>query len=171
MYNNPYINQYNPQLARDRIDSQIAQLQQMREQIPQATMQQPSINQTFQLAPNNASSIKYVNTIDDVNKEMVFAETPYFSKDMSVVWIKNTKGEIRTYELNEIKPLDEKDIKIQYLEEQIEELKKERNNEYITNDDPRFNEQNATKDDEPNGNATKNEKSTSIQRVSTSKKK
>ena len=123
MYNNPYmLNQnYNQQSMNERIDNQIAQLQQMKEQMKH---QQPtSINQTFQLAPQQ-SGIKFANSLDDVNKEMVYVDTPFFSKDMSVVWIKNNKNEIKTYELNEIVPKDEKDIKIDFLLAQIEELKK-----------------------------------------------
>jgi len=123
MYNNPYSSynyNYSSQNLNDRIDSQIAQLQQMKEQFKN---NQPAINQTFQLAPNNNYAMKFVNTIDDVNKEMVYADTPFFSKDMSVVWVKNNKNEIKTYELNEIIPKDDKDIRIEYLEAQIKELK------------------------------------------------
>ena len=69
--------------------------------------------------------MRYANSIEDVQKELVMGETPYFDKNMSVVWIKNQKGEIKTYELNEIVQKDDKDIKIEYLEAQIEELKKE----------------------------------------------
>ena len=174
-YNNPYNNYYGQQNLNDRIDTQIAQLQQMKEQFKN---QQPAINQTFQLAPNN-HAMRYANTIDEVGKEMVYIDTPFFSKDMSVVWIKNVKGDIRTYELNEIKPLDEKDIQIEQLKDEkeelqgeIEKLRKEvKNYEYIANVDPRFDEQDTTKDDEPNGDATKNAKPSSIQRVSTSKKR
>ena len=123
MYNNPYmINQnYNQQSINDRIDNQIAQLQQMKEQMKH---QQPtSINQTFQLAPQQ-NGMRFANSLDDVNKEMVYGDTPFFSKDMSIVWIKNNKNEIKAYELNEIVPKDEKDIKIDFLLAQIEELKK-----------------------------------------------
>lgn len=127
MYNNPYMNNYtqnyNQQSMNDRIDNQIAQLQQMKEQMKH-NQQQPAINQTFQLAPQQ-SGMKYANSLDDVNKEMVYADTPFFSKDMSVVWIKNTKGEVKTYELNEIVAKDDKDLKIEYLQAQIYELKKE----------------------------------------------
>lgn len=50
---------------------------------------------------------------------------------MSVVWVKDTRGEIKTYELAEIIPKDERDLKIEYLEAQIEELKKGlKENEY-----------------------------------------
>lgn len=123
MYNNPYmLNQnYNQQSMNERIDNQIAQLQQMKEQMKHNT--QPAINQTFQLAPQQ-SGMKFANSLDDVNKEMVYVDTPFFSKDMSVVWIKNNKNEIKAYELNEIVPKDEKDIKIDFLLAQIEELKK-----------------------------------------------
>ena len=123
MYGNPYVNTYNPQVTKDRIDQQIAQLQQMKEQLPQQTQMQP-ITQNFQIAPSNSSSIRYANSIDDVNKEMVFADTPFFSKDMSVVWIKNGKNEITPYSLTKIVQKDEKDLQIEYLLAQIEELKK-----------------------------------------------
>ena len=56
---------------------------------------------------------------------MVIGDTPFFSNDMSIVWIKSTNGEIKSYELKEIIQKDEKDIQIEYLQAQIEELKKE----------------------------------------------
>lgn len=126
MYNNPYMPNYtqnfNQQSINDRIDSQIAQLQQMKEQMKHSS-QQPAINQTFQLAPQQ-NGIKYANSIDDVVKEIVYIDTPFFSKDMSILWLKNNKNEIKTYELNEIIPKDTKDLQIEYLQAQIEELKK-----------------------------------------------
>lgn len=125
MYNSPYFNTYNPQANIDRINNQIAELENMKKQINQQPMQpqHPSINQTFQLAPNANYTMRFANTVDEVNKEIVTADTPFFSKDMSILWIKNNKNEIKTYEMKEIVPLDSKDIKIQYLEAQIEELK------------------------------------------------
>ena len=114
---------YNQQLTADRIDGQIAQLQQMKAQITQPHT--PSINQTFQLAPTNQNMMRYAASIDDVNKEMVMGDTPFFSKDMSVLWIKNNKGEIKSYELNEIVHKDEKDLMIESLQYQIQELRKE----------------------------------------------
>lgn len=123
MYNNAY---YNPQLSIDRINSQIAELEKIKNQIQQPIQQpQPTnLTQNFQLAPTNRDVIKYANSMEEVQREMVTGETPYFSKDMSIVWIKNTKGEIKTYELNEIIAKDDKDIKIEYLQAQIEDLKK-----------------------------------------------
>ena len=124
MYNNPYnINAYSPQANIDRINNQIAELERLKAQMPQSNPQQPAINQTFQLAPNANYTMRFANTVDEVNKEIVTADTPFFSKDMSILWIKNNKNEIKTYEMKEIVPLDSKDIKIQYLEAQIEELK------------------------------------------------
>ena len=126
MFNNPYLSTYNPQVSIDRINNQIAELEKMKSQIPQApiSQNQPAINQTFQLAPNNQSSgMKYVNSMDDVSKELVFGDTPFFSKDLSVLWIKNAKGEIKSYELKEIIQKDEKDLQIEFLMAQIKELK------------------------------------------------
>lgn len=126
MYQNPYMNYqqgFNQQSMNERIDSQIAQLQQMKEQMKN-NQQQPAINQTFQLAPTHQGGMKFANSLEDVNHEMVYIDTPFFSKDMSIVWVKNNKNEIKTYELHEIVPKDEKDIKIDFLMAQIEELKK-----------------------------------------------
>ena len=108
------------------INEQINRLEQMRNQITQqpSPQQQPSINQTFQLAPTTQGTMRYVNTMDDVAKEMVFGDTPFFSKDLSVLWIKNNKNEIKTYELNEIVPRDEKDLMIENLKMQLDEMNK-----------------------------------------------
>lgn len=126
MFNNPYMMNYNPNIGQqnlnERIDNQIAQLQQMKEQVKNNS-QQPAINQTFQLAPTNSHTMRYANTIDDVQRESVYFDTPFFSKDMSVVWVKNAKGDIKTYELNEIVKKDEKDIQIELLQAQINEMK------------------------------------------------
>lgn len=134
MYNNPYSGIYNPQMNIDRINSQIAELEKLKQQIPQQSIHQPTnLTQNFQLAPSASNSIRYATSMEEVEKEIVINETPFFSKDMSVVWIKNTKGEIKTYELTEIIPKDNKDLKIEYLQAQIEELKKGLKNESNTN--------------------------------------
>lgn len=180
MYGNPYINNYgsslNTQNINDRIDGQIAQLQQMKEQIKNNPInqasQQPSINQTFQLAPNGNGGIRYVNSIDDVNKETVFVDTPFFSKDLSVMWLKNATGDIKAYELNEIVQKDEKDLQIEFLIAQVNELKGRLDNEQLSsNDHAEQISTDAPTVDEPVGKSTKTSKSTSISRVSTSKKK
>lgn len=123
MYSNPYNVNYNAQANIDRINAQMAELEKMKQQLQQP-VQPTNLTQNFQIAPTNREVIKYANSMDEVQRDLVIGDTPYFSKDMSVVWIKNTKGEIKTYELTEIIPKDEKDIKIEYLQAQIEELKK-----------------------------------------------
>lgn len=168
MINNPYI--YNTQQSVDRINTQINELEKIREQLQKPV--QP-ITQNFQLAPTNRETIKYANSIEEVKRDMVIGDTPYFSKDMSVVWIKNIKGEIKSYELNEIIEKDEKDMQIELLQAQIDELKKGlvNNEQYITNYVSTKDATNTTRNDEKIGATIKNEKSTSIQRISTSKKK
>jgi len=122
MYNNPYY-QYNPQVNIDKLNEQINNLEKIKAQMQQP-VQPTNLTQNFQIAPTNREVIKYANNMEEVQRDLVIGDTPYFAKDMSVVWIKNTKGEIKTYELNEIVPKDEKDIKIDFLMAQIEELKK-----------------------------------------------
>lgn len=176
MYNNPYQRGYNPNFNQqnmyEQIDNQINQLNQMKEQM-KTNNQQPAINQTFQLAPQNNNSLKYANTIDDVNKQIVFGDTPFFSNDMSVLWIKDIKGNIKTYELNEIIPKDEKDMQIEYLQAQIEELKKGMisNDANITNVDAEQNATDTEPNDKPVRTTVKKSKSSSVSRVSASKKK
>ena len=171
LYTPNYLNNANQQNFYENIDNQISRLQQLKEQFK--NNQQPAINQTFQLAPNNMSGMKYVNSIDDVNKEHVFADTPFFSKDLSVLWVKNANGNVKAYELIEIVEKDEKDLQIEFLQEQINELKKGMtvNEQPITNDISTKDETDTTRNDEAIGEPIKESKSTSIQRVSTSKKK
>lgn len=120
MYN--YMNPYNRQMEIDRINNQMAELEKMKLQMQQP--QPTNLTQNFQIAPSNREAIKYANNIEEVQKDMVIGDTPYFSTDLSIVWLKNTKGEIRTFELTEIIPKDSKDLQIEYLKSQIEELKK-----------------------------------------------
>lgn len=124
-YNSQYYMQ-DLQGMRDRIDRQLQQIQQFNQP------QQTPITQNFQLAPTQTGSIKYVETIDDVKKELVFNDTMFVNKSYTTMWLKNARGEVKTYELREIVILDEKDAQIQSLTAQIEELKKELNC-YATN--------------------------------------
>ena len=168
MYQNPYMASLNQQNINDRIDSEIERLKQMKTQ-----MQQPTpITQNFQLAPTH-TGMKYANTIEDVKKEMIYYETPFFTKDLSVMWLKNPKGDIKTYELNEIVQKDEKDMQIELLQTQINELRKEmRKNEQLnTNDIATENTTNTEWYDETTGKPIKESEPTSVQRVSTSKKR
>lgn len=110
---------YNPQMYVDRLNSQIRELEAMKTQIP---MQQP-ITQNFQLAPQG-NALKYAENIEEVEKNLIVGDTPFFSKDLSILWIKETNGNIKTYELKEIIQKDEKDLRIEYLEAQLEELRR-----------------------------------------------
>ena len=164
MYNNPYLNTYSPQQSIDRINNQINELEKMRSQLQQPIQQPTNLTQNFQLAPTNRDVIRYASSIDEVQRDAVIGETPYLSKDMSVVWIKNTKGEIKTYELTEIIPKDSKDLQIELLQSQIEELKKEvRNNERTTtNVIAAEDTTDTTNDDETVGKSVKKSKSASV---------
>lgn len=130
MYN-PYGNQMymqDLQGLRDRIDRQ---MQMVNQNQPQAT----PITQNFQLAPNQTNQgIKYVNSIDDVKKELVFVDTLFVNKEYTQLWYKNASGEVKTYELKEIIELDEKDLKIKDLEAKINMLLKEKENEQYANE-------------------------------------
>lgn len=173
MYNNPYYRNYNATLNQqnmfDQIDNQINQLQDMKQQMRNNTT--PAINQTFQLAPTN-NSIRYANTIDEVSKELVYGDTAFFSKDMSVLWIKNNKNQIRTYELTEIIPKDNKDLQIEYLTARIEELERKIKDEPInTNVIETKVPTSTTTDDETTRKSTENGKPSSVSGVSKSKTK
>ena len=170
MYNNPYMNVYNSQATVDRINAQMNELEKMKQQLQQPVQQPTNLTQNFQLAPTNRDVIRYANSIDEVRRDMVIGDTPYFSKDMSVVWIKNTKGDIKTYELNEIIPKDEKDLQIDLLMSQIEELKGMIKNEQSnTNVDESKITKDTTTISESIGESIKKNKPTSIQKVSRSK--
>lgn len=172
---NPYYQTPTRQDNLNMIDEQISRLNQMKSQLTQqqpTQQHQPSINQTFQLAPSSQNTMRYVNTMDDVAKEIVFFDTPFFSKDMSVMWVKNNKGEIKAYELNEIIERDEKDIQIDYLTSKIEELERKIKNESnITNVIPTEDATNTAGDDESVGEPVEKAKPTSVSRVSKSKTK
>ena len=87
MYQNPYMQSLNQQNINDRIDNEIQRLQQMKNQI-----QQPApITQNFQIAPSH-NIMKFANTYEEVQKEIVYTDTPFFSKDMSVMWLKYYKS-------------------------------------------------------------------------------
>lgn len=164
MYNNPYLNNIS---LNERIDNEIERLKQMKTHV-----QQPApITQNFQLAPTH-SGMRFANTIEDVKKEIVYFDTPFFSKDLSVLWLKNAKGDIKAYSLEEIVEKDDKDIQIEYLKEQIEELKGMiKNDTNATNDVAEQDTTNTSKYDDTDGTTTKKTEPTSVQKVSRSKKK
>ena len=146
---------YSPQVSVDRINAQITELEKMKQQMQTPITQPTSLTQNFQIAPTNREIIRYAGSMEEVERDMVVGDTPYFSKDMSVVWIKDVKGNIKTYELTEIIQKDEKDMQIEILMAKINELERkiidEPSNEYV---------------DEP----IKDEKSTGFQTIRRNKK-
>ena len=128
-YNMNYINDL--QNMRDRIDKQLQMVNQTQ---PQTT----PITQNFQIAPNNNNTgIKYVNSVEDVKKELVFDDTLFINKERTILWFKNALGDVKTYQIVEIVEKDPKDAKIEELEQKISMLMEERENEkrINTNDD------------------------------------
>lgn len=116
MYQNPYYNNYNQPIP---------------QQIPQ---QQTPITQNFQLSPTH-TGLRYANSVDDVRKELVYFETPYFSRDMRFMWIKNVKGEVTPYEIKKIEYKDEKDLQMEQMQREIDELKEKLNEKSSISDD------------------------------------
>lgn len=136
---NPYNNFYMQDLQsmRDRIDNQMRQIQQNQYQMQSPI---PQVTQNFQLAPNptnNELESKYADTIEEVRNTFVVKTGLFVNKDFSKLWIKDVTGKIKTFNLEEVVELDEKDKKILdqsntilILQKQLEELKGE-----ISNDD------------------------------------
>ena len=67
MINAPY-NAYNPQASIDRINSQIAELERLKQQIPQQ-FQPTNLTQNFQIAPNSNNVMRYADSMEEVQKE------------------------------------------------------------------------------------------------------
>lgn len=130
-------NPYNPnyimqewQSMKDRIDKNMQNYQQVQNQFMQPQQQQsipqPQIHQNFQIAPQtNPSELQsaYVNNIDEVKNIFMTRNGIFVNKDLSTLWFKNTEGNIRTFTLAEVIEKDAKDMKIEELEKQIEEMK------------------------------------------------
>jgi len=136
------------QNMREKIDRQMQQMQQLN----QNQMQQqpvPNVTQNFQLAPNptnNELESKYVNNIDEVKGIFVTKTGVFLNKELNTLWIKNTNGDIRTFELNEIIPQDPKDIEINNLKKELQRMREMINygNEPDVNNSD-FNEPNESK--------------------------
>lgn len=121
MYNNQmYMNDL--QQMRDRIDNQMRQMQN------QPMQNQPAnITQNFQLQPQNQNNNdfdgKLAQNFDEVKNTLAFKNTLFVDKDMKLLWLKDTLGNIRTFSLQEIIEQDPKDAEISDLKREIQELK------------------------------------------------
>lgn len=129
--NNQYYMQ-DLQNMKDKIDRQLQQMQQLNQQqqpIPQVT-------QNFQIAPtpvSNELESKYAESIDEVKNTFVMKTGLFINKDNTTLWIKNTNGDIKTFKLEEIVELDDRDKEIEMLKKQIEEMKGMIENEQSVN--------------------------------------
>ena len=113
------------QNMREKIDRQMQQMQQLNQN--QMQQQQPvPITQNFQLAPNptnNELESKYANNIDEVRNTFVMKTGVFLNKELNTLWIKNTNGDIRTFELSEIIQTDPKDIEINNLRQELQRMR------------------------------------------------
>ena len=120
------------QNMREKIDNQMRQMQQLNQNQMQQQPQIPQVNQTFQLAPNptnNELESKYANNIDEVKGIFVMKTGVFLNKELNTLWIKNTNGDIRTFELSEIIDIDPKDKEIAILKQELEKMKEMISNE------------------------------------------
>ena len=133
------MNGFNPQLY--NIDRQIqeerAKMAELERQKIQAYSQPTILNQTIQTGPGG-QGVRYAESIDDVKREMVFADTLFINKAFTNMWFKSPNGNIKTYLLEEFIPKDEKDLQIEALKRELEDLKKE------IKDEPNRSRDNAT---------------------------
>lgn len=133
------MNGFNPQLY--NIDRQIqeerAKMAELERQKIQAYSQPTILNQTIQTGPGG-QGVRYAESIDDVKREMVFADTLFVNKAFTNMWFKSPNGNIKTYLLEEFIPKDEKDLQIEALKRELEDLKKE------IKDEPNRSRDNAT---------------------------
>lgn len=131
---NPYMNNsygypvmQELQSMKDRIDRTMQNYQQTQNQFMNPNQQPAQIQQTFQLSnpQSNTNDFdgKYADNIEEVKNTLVYKNTLFINKDMSVLWHKAANGEIKTYTLIEVIQKDEKDKKIENLEKQIEDMK------------------------------------------------
>lgn len=115
------------QNMRDRIDNQMRQMQQLQNQQQQHQQQMPTnLTQNFQIAPqtnNSELESKYAENINDVKSTFVMKTGLFINKDFNTLWIKNVNGDIRVFALNEIIEQDPKDIEIQNLRNELENMK------------------------------------------------
>ena len=95
------------------------------QRLQQAMQYQPAaINQTFQLAPssqytnNEYDGIKAKN-IDEVRNTLALRDTLFINDEKDTLWLKDASGNIKTYNLQEVIELDEKDKKIYELQKRI----------------------------------------------------
>ena len=120
------------QAIKDNADRQMRELQSQ-----QNYYQPPQVTQNFQLAPmNNQNELegKFVSDIKEVEDTFVIKTGVFLTSDLSMLWVKDSSGKIRTFNTNEVIELDEKDKEILALKDEIAKLKGDNNGEQYTNE-------------------------------------
>ena len=118
-YGNNIINQLYRQ--KDNIENMIAQYAN-----PQPVPVQNIINTT---TSTNDTEIKYLSKNDDVNNIIIMKKTVFIDEYNNKIMIKELDGTIsKSYDI--IIPKDEKDLKIEELENKIKELEEKINDKY-----------------------------------------
>lgn len=114
---------YNPQ-------SQLERWKKIRQdadlEIQRLTQPPAAINQNFNIvAPSqNDFDARFINSYDEVKNTTINKNTIFMDKNQPMFYMKMTDGDVKAYKFEEIKVLDEKDRKIQELENKINELMK-----------------------------------------------
>lgn len=114
------------QNLRNIIDQANNQLQQLQSQQPVPT----NLTQNFQITPQqqnpNELQSAYASNIDEVRNVFMTKNGAFMDKNLTTLWFKNTEGKIRIFTLTEVIEKDKKDLEIEALKKQIEELTKEK---------------------------------------------
>lgn len=127
-------NPYNPnyimqewQSMKDRIDKNMQNYQQVQNQFMQPQQMPASLTQNFQLAPQNVNPNElqsaYVNNIDEVKNIFMTKNGIFINKDLTSAWFKDTEGKVRAFSLIEVIEKDEKDIEIENLKNEINQMR------------------------------------------------
>jgi len=120
----PYMNQSVYEQNLENIIQQAnGQLQQLRSR-PTPT----NLTQNFQITPQNSTPNElqsaYVSGVEEVKNIFMTKNGIFVDKGLTNLWFKNTEGNIRTFTLQEVVQKDEKDLEIEKLKKQLEDLKK-----------------------------------------------
>ena len=120
----PYMNQSVYEQNLENIIQQAnGQLQQLRNR-PTPT----NLTQNFQITPQNSTPNElqsaYVSGVEEVKNIFMTKNGIFVDKGLTNLWFKNTEGNIRTFTLQEVVQKDEKDLEIEELKKQLENLKK-----------------------------------------------
>jgi hypothetical protein len=120
MYNVPV------QMNVDRINNQIKELEELRNQYQNIPNQQPVnniINASQQNQPSQKDMVEWriLNENEQVDNLYVQNKTLFINENMMV--LKGVDGKLEKWTIKKVYPIDEKDRKIEELEKQVNELK------------------------------------------------